>query len=74
MNVPKSVIHVAATSLMTAAQAAVTRTPLVTILMLALSASEVNELSKMLPAVVLALYFRGWLSRVLSQESYFEYS
>jgi hypothetical protein len=73
MNVPKSVIHVAATSLMTAAQAAVTRTPLVTILMLALSASE-DELSKMLPAVVLALYFRGWLSRVLSQESYFEYS
>mmetsp|Transcript_20793 Transcript_20793/g.36881 ORF Transcript_20793/g.36881 Transcript_20793/m.36881 type:complete len:173 (-) Transcript_20793:36-554(-) len=71
---PASVSPVAVMSLMAATQASVTRTPLATIFMLALSSSSATEVSKMLPAVILSSYIGVWLSRYLSKESYFTYS
>mmetsp|Transcript_31597 Transcript_31597/g.66440 ORF Transcript_31597/g.66440 Transcript_31597/m.66440 type:complete len:562 (+) Transcript_31597:53-1738(+) len=71
---PTSVSPVAIMSLMASTQASVTRTPLATIFMLALSASATTEVSRMLPAVILSSYIGVWFSRYLSDESYFTYS
>ena len=69
--------HVAPTAimcLMAATQASVTRTPLATIFMLALSAAPTTPLSAMLPSVILSSYIGVWFSRYLSRDSYFHYS
>lgn len=69
--------HVAPTAimcLMAATQASVTRTPLATIFMLALSAAPTTPLSTMLPSVILSSYIGVWFSRYLSKDSYFDYS
>lgn len=69
--------HVAPTvimGLMAATQASVTRTPLATIFMLALSAAPTTPLSAMLPSVILSSYIGVWFSRYLSRDSYFDYS
>ena len=69
--------HVASTAimcLMASTQASVTRTPLATIFMLALSAAPTTPLSSMLPSVILSSYIGVWFSRYLSEDSYFHYS
>lgn len=71
---PEGVSPVAVMSLMAATQASVTRTPLATVFMLALSSSSATEISKMLPSVILSSYIGVWFSRFLSEESYFSYS
>lgn len=68
------VSSVAIMALMASTQASVTRTPLATVLMLALSASPGTELSKMLPCVILSSYIGVFSSRYISKESYFAYS
>ena len=73
-SLPAAVAPVAVMSLMASTQASVTRTPLATVFMLALSSSSATELSKMLPAVILSSYIGVWFSRFLSTESYFNYS
>ena len=71
---PESVSPVAIMALMASTQASVTRTPLATVFMLALSSSAGTELSKMLPSVILSSYIGVWVSRYISKESYFSYS
>ena len=61
-------------SLMTATQAAVTRTPLASSLILCLTASHNTAMSTMLPASLLASYISVWASQYLSSKSYFQYS
>ncbi|KAL7541827.1 hypothetical protein ACHAXR_011260 [Thalassiosira sp. AJA248-18] len=70
---PGAVAPVAVMSLMASTQASVTRTPLATVLMLALSSSSATEISKMLPSVIVSSYVGVWFSRFLSKESYFAY-
>lgn len=70
----EAVSPVAVMSLMASTQASVTRTPLATVFMLALSSSSATEISKMLPAVIISSYVGVWFSRYLSKESYFTYS
>jgi len=72
--IPQGVRPVAIMSLMASTQASVTRTPLATIFMLALSASASTHLSIILPSVIISSYIGVWFSRYLSSESYFEYS
>ena len=69
--------HVASAAimcLMASTQASVTRTPLATIFMLALSAAPTTPLSSMLPSMILSSYIGVWFSRYLSEDSYFSYS
>ena len=69
-----SLTPVAVFCLMGATQAAVTRTPLATALILSLSASAGSELSLLLPAGLVSSYLGVFLSRQLSSESYFNYN
>jgi len=71
---PEAVSPVAIMALMASTQASVTRTPLATVFMLALSSSAGTELSKMLPSVILSSCIGVWVSRYISKESYFSYS
>ncbi|VEU39483.1 unnamed protein product [Pseudo-nitzschia multistriata] len=59
--------------LMASTQAAVTRTPLATALILSLSASAKTELSVMLPSMILSSYLGVYFSRLFSKKSYFAY-
>mmetsp|Transcript_11812 Transcript_11812/g.33695 ORF Transcript_11812/g.33695 Transcript_11812/m.33695 type:complete len:559 (+) Transcript_11812:178-1854(+) len=74
MSFPAAVSPVAVMCLMASTQASVTRTPLATILMLALGASTSTEITKMLPSVILSSYLGVYFSRLISKESYFSYS
>jgi len=60
--------------LMASTQAAVTRTPLATVFILALTASADTQLSVMLPGMLLSSYLGVYFSRVFSKQSYFAYS
>lgn len=60
--------------LMASTQAAVTRTPLATALILSLSASAKTELSVMLPGMMLSSYLGVYFSRLFSEKSYFAYN
>jgi len=66
-----SLIPIAVVSLMASTQASVTRTPLATTLILALSAS--SNVSILFPATLVAAYIGVWTSQLLSKESYFSY-
>lgn len=70
---PASLLPVAVMSLMAATQAAVTRTPLASVLILALSATAATELSTMMPACLIASYVGVFVSQILSSKSYFQY-
>ena len=72
-HLPTSIAPTAVMCLMAATQSSVTRTPLATIFMLALSASSTTALSTMLPSVILSSYIGVWASRFLSKDSYFGY-
>ena len=72
--VGQNVMPVAVFCLMAATQAAVTRTPLATVLILSLSASSATNLSVMLPACLISSYSAVYFSRELSGKSYFSYS
>jgi len=52
----------------------ITRTPLATVLILALSSSGMTPLSVLLPGVMMASYVSVWVSDRLSSESFFSYS
>jgi len=52
----------------------ITRTPLATVLILALSSSGMTPLSALLPGVMMASYVSVWVSDRLSSESFFSYS
>lgn len=69
-----SVVPVAVMCLMASTQAAVTRTPLATALILSLTASATTELSVMLPACLVSSYLGVYLSQRLSRNSYFKYN
>lgn len=60
--------------LMASTQAAVTRTPLATVLILSLTASAKTELSVMLPGMILSSYLGVYFSRLFSEKSYFAYN
>lgn len=60
--------------LMASTQAAVTRTPLATALILSLTASAKTELSVMLPGMILSSYLGVFFSRMFSKKSYFAYN
>jgi len=72
-HLPPSIAPTAVMCLMAALQSSVTRTPLATVFMLALSASSTTALSTMLPSVILSSYIGVWASRFLSKDSYFDY-
>mmetsp|Transcript_36103 Transcript_36103/g.76994 ORF Transcript_36103/g.76994 Transcript_36103/m.76994 type:complete len:587 (-) Transcript_36103:29-1789(-) len=61
-------------SFMAATLTSITRTPLATVLILALSASGSTPLSVLLPGAALASYISVWVSDRLSRESFFSYS
>ena len=61
-------------SFMAATLTSITRTPLATVLILALTASSVTPLSVLLPGVIMASYISVWASDRLSSESFFSYS
>jgi len=61
-------------SFMAATLTSITRTPLATVLILALSASGMTQLSVLLPGVLMASYFSCWVSDRLSSESFFSYT
>jgi H+/Cl- antiporter ClcA len=71
---PPAVLPVAVMCLMASTQAAVTKTPLATALILSLTASATTELSVLLPACLVSSYLGVYLSRLLSRNSYFQYS
>jgi len=60
--------------LMASTQAAVTRTPLATALILSLTASAKTELSIMLPGMMVASYLGVYFSSLFSKKSYFAYN
>ena len=61
-------------SLMAATLTSITRTPLATVLILALSASGMTQLSLLLPGVLMASYVSVWVSNRLSSDSFFSYT
>ena len=61
-------------SFMAATLTSITRTPLATVLILALTASGQTPLSALLPGVLLASYISVWVSERLSKESFFSYA
>lgn len=71
--VPVTLMPVWVMSLMAATQAAVTRTPLATVFMLGLSAAASAQLSVLLPPVIIASYVGVWVSRLLSDATFFSY-
>jgi len=69
-----SLLPVTVMCAMASTQAAVTRTPLGSALILSLTSSGATELSTMLPACLVASYVGVWGSQWLSSKSYFQYS
>ena len=61
-------------SLMAATLTSVTRTPLATVLILALTASATTTPSAVLPGVLLASCVSVWVSELLSSEFFFSYT
>jgi H+/Cl- antiporter ClcA len=61
-------------SFMASCLTSITRTPLATVMILAMTASGITPLSVMLPSVLLASYVSVWASEKLSKESFFSYS
>jgi H+/Cl- antiporter ClcA len=61
-------------SFMAATLTSITRTPLATVLILALTASGMTPLSALLPGVLMASYVSVWVSERLSSASFFNYS
>jgi len=59
---------------MAASLTSITRTPLATVLILALTASGLTPLSALLPGVLLASYSSVWISDWLSQNTFYSYS
>jgi H+/Cl- antiporter ClcA len=59
---------------MAATQASATRTPLASVLILALTASASTELSVIVPACLISSYLSIFASKWLSKKSYFHYS
>ena len=74
LGVSGSLVPLIVMSLMGATQAAVTRTPLATALILSLTASAKTELSVMLPGMILSSYLGVYFSRLFSKNSYFAYN
>jgi len=74
LSVPGSLVPLIVMCLMASTQAAVTRTPLATALILSLTASGSTELSVMLPGMILSSYLGVYFSRVFSKNSYFGYN
>ncbi|KAL7527373.1 hypothetical protein ACHAWF_002154 [Thalassiosira exigua] len=72
--VQSRIMPLAVMCLMAATQASVTRTPLATVFILALSATKETELSAMLPACLISSYLGVFTSRKLSSKSYFSYN
>jgi len=60
--------------LMASTQAAVTRTPMATVLILSLTATATTELGIMMPGMILSSYLGVYISRLCSEKSYFAYS
>ena len=61
-------------SFMAATLTSITRTPMATCLILAMSASGITPLSVLLPGALLASYVSVFVSEKLSRDSFFEYS
>ena len=61
-------------SFMSATLTSITRTPLATVLIVAMTASGVTPLSVLLPGALLASYVSVWVSERLSTNSFFSYS
>mmetsp|Transcript_10985 Transcript_10985/g.19723 ORF Transcript_10985/g.19723 Transcript_10985/m.19723 type:complete len:206 (+) Transcript_10985:841-1458(+) len=61
-------------SFMASTLTSITRTPLATVLILALSSSGMTPLSVLLPGVMMASYVSVWVSDRLSSDSFFSYS
>ena len=61
-------------SFMAATLTSITRTPLATVLILALTASGMTPLSVLLPGVLMASYVSVWVSNGLSSDSFFSYT
>lgn len=74
LSVSGSLVPLIVMCLMASTQAAVTRTPLATALILSLTASANTELSVMLPGMILSSYLGVYFSRVFSKNSYFGYN
>lgn len=74
LSLQSGLVPVVVMCLMASTQAAVTRTPLATALILSLSASAKTELSVMLPSMILSSYLGVYFSRVFSKKSYFAYN
>ena len=72
--VPSALMPVWVMSLMASTQASVTRTPLATVFMLGLSASASAQVSTMLPPVIIAAYVGVWVSRAISEATFFPYN
>ncbi|KAL7544815.1 hypothetical protein ACHAWF_008180 [Thalassiosira exigua] len=68
------VAPMAVMSFMAATLTSVTRTPLASVLILALAASGTTPLSVLLPGALMASYVSVWVSDLLSSNSFFEYA
>jgi len=73
-SVQSGLVPLVVMCLMASTQAAVTRTPLATALILSLTASAQTELSIMLPGMILSSYLGVYFSRQFSKNSYFSYN
>jgi len=73
-NVQSGLVPIIVMCLMASTQAAVTRTPLATALILSFTASAKTELSVMLPGMILSSYLGVYFSRLFSKKSYFAYN
>lgn len=74
LGVQSGLVPLSVMCLMASTQAAVTRTPLATALILSLTASGKTELSIMLPGMLLSSYLGVYFSRLFSTQSYFGYN
>ena len=74
LSVQNGLVPLIVMCLMASTQAAVTRTPLATALILSLTASAKTELSVMLPGMILSSYLGVYFSRLFSKKSYFAYN
>ena len=73
-QLPANVLPMLVICLMASTQASVTRTPLATALILSLTASSATALSVLLPACLVSSYLGVYVSRLISRNSYFQYS
>ena len=74
LNLQSGLVPLIVMCLMASTQAAVTRTPLATALILSLTASAKTELSVMLPGMILSSYLGVYFSCMFSKKSYFTYN